>query len=357
MITKQTTFVLGAGFSYELGMPLGSALKEMIQKACGEMLLHGNRTPADSACYGSLENNSNRTTAALRTIRAALDHHSSIDNLVHHFAHMPDVAKIAKVRIAAAILEREHKCDWAAKAREEEELSVQQRMTIEKANHSGLKALFDIIMAGCGHTQIKDAFAQIGFINFNYDRTLEHYLLNALRQRSQLSEEEAARVVAGLNIWRPYGPVGDFPLPGRPGVPFGADRAALLEVAGNIRTYSEAVSDDELKDAREFLVDSAQIVFLGCAYHRQNLDLLKSRHNRSYPLKVYGTHYVPPPGDPDGLAAISMKDFLEPSQSFTAMDLWDAVGDGSDRRDRVVLETLTSRQLIEMYGPVWARPA
>ncbi len=357
MITKQTTFVLGAGFSYELRMPLGSELKTLIHKACGEMLLRGNRSAADEACYRVVDLDANRLTTALRTIRAALDHHSSIDNLVHHFAHQPDVAKIAKVRIAEAILEREHACAWAAMAREEEEMTVRHRMTIEKANPSGLKALFEIIMAGCGRPHIKGAFASLGFINFNYDRTLEHYLLNALLHRSQLSEEEAADIVTGLKIWRPYGPVGDLPLKGNPGVPFGSHGANLIEVASNIRTYSEAVSDDELKDAREFLSNSSQVVFLGCAYHRQNLELLQSRHNRSYPLKVYGTHYVPPPNDPDNWAAISMRDFLAPAQPLTAMDIWDAIGDGGQAKGNVILEPLTSRQLIEMYGPSWVRPA
>ncbi|MGQ3016980.1 hypothetical protein [Phenylobacterium sp.] len=357
MITKQTTFVLGAGFSYELRMPLGSELKATIHKACSSLLMHGARTPADTACYRALDQNSNRLTAALRTIREALDHHSSIDNLVHHFAHMPDVAKIAKVRIAEAILAAEGNCMWALTVREEEEMSVRHRMEIEKANRSGLKALLDIIMAGCGHTQIREAFANIGFVNFNYDRTLEHYVHNALRQRSQLSEDEAADVVEGLNIWRPYGPVGPLPLRGKPGVPFGAEGGNLIEVASSIRTYTEAVSDDELLDAREFLARSAQIIFLGCAYHRQNLELLQARHTTAHPVKVYGTLYMPPPPDPGEHAQITMGEFVEPARKYTAADLWDAVGEGGPARDRVILEPLTSRQLIEMYGPVWARPA
>lgn len=357
MITKQTTFILGAGFSYELRMPLGSELKGMIHKACVQMLLHGARSPADQACFMAVDLNAARLMTALRTIRDALDHHSSIDNLVHHFAHQEDVAKIAKIRIAEAILERERGCAWAATSREEEEYHVRHRMTIERANRSGLKALFEVIMAGCSRSLIEDAFASIGFINFNYDRTLEHYLLNALQQRSQLAPEEAARIVQGLKIWRPYGPVGDIPLTTGRGVPFGAEHIDLAQVASNIRTYSEAVSDAELADARDFLSNSTQIVFLGCAYHRQNLELLQSRNGHTSRLKVYGTHYVPPPEDPDGHAAIGMKEFLGPAQPFTAMDIWDAVGDGSARQDRVILEPLTSRQLIEMYGPVWARPA
>jgi hypothetical protein len=357
VITKQTTFILGAGFSYELRMPLGSELKTLIHKACSEMLLHGDRSTADRSCYLAVGSDPERLTTALRTIRDALDHHSSIDNLVHHFAHQGDVARIAKIRIAEAILSREASCMWASTVREEERYEARQRMAIEKANRSGLKALFEIIMAGCSRPLIEDAFASIGFINFNYDRTLEHYLLNALKQRSQLAPAQAASVVEGLKIWRPYGPVGDYPLAGRRGVPFGASTADLIDVASNIRTYSEAVSDDELKDAREFLANSAQIVFLGCAYHRQNLDLLQSRNRLAFGLKIYGTHYVPPPADPDEHATIGMREFLGPALPLTAMDIWDAVGASDPRADRVILEPLTSRQLIEMYGPVWSRPA
>jgi hypothetical protein len=70
-------------------------------------------------------------------------------------------------------------------------------------------------------------------------------------------------------------------------VEFGQEVGAtdLGAVAASLKTYSESVArDDQLK---QWLPASGQIVFLGCAYHAQNMSLIRSTLQR--PAAIYGT--------------------------------------------------------------------
>ena len=67
-----------------------------------------------------------------------------------------------------------------------------------------------------------------------------------------------------------YGVIGDLDR-----VPFGATRAKCIELAGGIKTYTEQVGGRELSDQLTEEISRADcIVFIGFAYHQQNMHIL-----------------------------------------------------------------------------------
>jgi hypothetical protein len=136
---------------------------------------------------------------------------------------------------------------------------------------------------GVPKEEIEDIFENVAFIVFNYDRCIEHCLLHALQQLYSLPEKAAADVLGKLTIVHPYGMVGYLKTEiAQAGVSFGGEARALSEdyyaLSGRIKTYTEQVSDpDELKPIHDEVIKAERIVFLGFAFHDQNLALIKPR--------------------------------------------------------------------------------
>jgi hypothetical protein len=114
---------------------------------------------------------------------------------------------------------------------------------------------------------------------FNYDRCIEHYLFHALQNYYGIPREEAAVAMGHLEVHHPYGQVGDLPWANpRSNIEFGTDPNSrqLLDVAKQIKTFTEGTDPaaPEFRRITELMRDAPQVVFLGFAYHRLNLDLL-----------------------------------------------------------------------------------
>ncbi len=108
-----------------------------------------------------------------------------------------------------------------------------------------------------------------------------------------ISEDEARNIVKELKIYHPYGTVGD--LPWQDGnhfdITFGKeiDGVQLLKQTKKIKTYSEQTEEQEtLNEIRAEIQNANTLVFLGMAYHKQNLDLLMPEGETNI-RRVYGT--------------------------------------------------------------------
>lgn len=116
-------------------------------------------------------------------------------------------------------------------------------------------------------------------INFNYDRCVELFLFHALQQAYALSVSESANVIKTLNISHPYGQPGLLPWQEVSGaVEFGSTLrgAQLLAATERVKTYTEQAHDEKDKERwRKHIGEGNQIVFLGFAFHSQNVELLK----------------------------------------------------------------------------------
>jgi hypothetical protein len=139
-----------------------------------------------------------------------------------------------------------------------------------------------------------------------------------------------SKLLAELHIIHPYGLVGD--------VPFGAKRADYVALASGIKTYTEQIGSLELIKQVQAEVERAEcIVFLGFAYHSQNMAILKPSKAMS-PKYVYGTAYKMSDADVD-VVSNQIANFFAPTMSV------------GQRSERIRLENkLKSADLFDNYA-------
>lgn len=126
-------------------------------------------------------------------------------------------------------------------------------------------------------------FNHVSFIVFNYDRCIEHFLRHALKHLYAIEDQEAQSMVEGLRIIHPYGAVNS--------AQFGATRADYAALATGIRTYTEQTHAADMLNELQIQIDEAEaIVFLGFAYHDQNMRLIVPREGMST-KPVFGTAF------------------------------------------------------------------
>lgn len=127
-------------------------------------------------------------------------------------------------------------------------------------------------------SEISKIFDNIEIINFNYDRCLEHFLPVSLASYYGVSPDDVRIRMENLRMHRPYGSVGKLPWQKHeaPSVQFGAASPQnLAAVASQIRTFSETIEEgEELAAIKNAVATADRIVFLGFAFHRQNVRLI-----------------------------------------------------------------------------------
>ena len=150
-----------------------------------------------------------------------------------------------------------------------------------KFEDSWYSSLTKILTEGIKKSQIGNLFDNLEIINFNYDRCLEHYLPISLSEYYGISPDSIREIMKGLTIHRPYGVAGRLPWQkgDSPSVEFGGGSPQLLaDVAQQVRTFTERVNEgDELAAMRATIASADRIVFLGFAFHRQNVELLSQK--------------------------------------------------------------------------------
>jgi hypothetical protein len=175
---------------------------------------------------------------------------------------------------------------------------------------------------------VRQIFDNLAFIVFNYDRCLEWFLTNALQMTYGIPAEMAEGIVGDLRIIHPYGSVGD--------APFGFDRADYFRLGGDIKTYTEQIAAADVIAQLTAEVERADaIVFLGFAFHSQNL-LMLNPPKPMKPKSVYGTAYKMSDADV-GVVTEQIASFFAPVDSRT--------------RARIRLENkLTAAGLFDHYA-------
>jgi len=137
---------------------------------------------------------------------------------------------------------------------------------------------------GTPRENVSHIFDNVDFVIFNYDRCVEHFLINALARSYSIPNADAVFIVDALKILHPYGSIGDLK-----SVPFGIDRLDWVEAAQGIKTYTEqVVVSHMLNDIRQKVESAECVVFSGFAYHSQNMRMLETS-DRTTPRVVYGT--------------------------------------------------------------------
>ena len=98
-----------------------------------------------------------------------------------------------------------------------------------------------------------------------------------------------SELVKGSDIYHPYGTVGHLPWQQSDGaIAFGNDELGshkLVELTAQIKTFTEGVhTSGDIAKIKQKVQDADLLIFLGFAFHRINLDLLRPEFPGDGPL-------------------------------------------------------------------------
>jgi hypothetical protein len=331
MFKRSTLFILGAGSSAEVGLPFGTELAATIGKKMDIRFDFGMQQIGigDADLFQNVTHRNRQEANAYQQagwlIRDGIGLAQSIDDFLDLHRNNPRVNRYGKAAIVKSILEAEKKSKLYV---ERDGLRV--AFDTEKIADTWFVKFMRMLGRGLAKEDVRHIFDNISFIVFNYDRCLEYFLSTALQRLYSISEREVSEIVANLNIIHPYGVVGN--------VPFGSDRANYFDLAGGIKTYTEQVEIADMTDRLSGEVERAEcIVFLGFAYHNQNMSMLKPPTAMRHKF-VFGTAYQMSDADVD-VVTHQIASFFTPTMDQRA------------RTARIKLENkLKSADLFDYYA-------
>jgi len=241
-------------------------------------------THGDGLVASALQNHAQRANlgypdpnpyfAAGRRIAQGMPLALSIDNFLD--AHRGDSAieLCGKVAIVRAILNAERSSTLYTDVNRPSDLVRQ-----ESISDTWFNKFWKLVTEGCSFEQLLERAKTISFIVFNYDRCIEHFIVNAAQSYYGVNISEASRLGAAISFYHPYGSIAPLPWMSQPNsVAYGAEASEplLLACAQQLKTFTEAVDHNSasISGLRNCLGRADRVVFLGFAFHRQNLKLM-----------------------------------------------------------------------------------
>jgi hypothetical protein len=265
MITRPTTFILGAGCSLEFGFPTGFELVRQLslQDASG-----GLGQPLSQLISLGYEQNS------VRDFSIALSH-SGRESVDAFLEHRPDFREIGKAAIAMALIPRES------------------QDSLFRPSH-GKESLYQYIWKQMNTSRRDFTKNCVEFITFNYDRSLEEYLSISLTNAYGLAHYETRDIVSELSVNHVHGSLGNHPAfssSATRGYQSDTTASEVRLAASQIKIIHEDITaTPEFDRARDSLKRAEVIVFLGFGYDGMNLRRLGVEQ---FPISasVFGTAY------------------------------------------------------------------
>lgn len=293
MFKQPTVIVVGAGASKDLEFPLGDELRYKISDLFKRVrtenfALTGPQDVLDAIRSHATESGSNinEYLAAARVLSKHIMYARSIDEFVDHHNENTILVFLAKIGICQTILKYESESKLFVKGPQSNELLVNHAFLDQK--DVWLKQLWYMMREGVPRHDPQRIFDNLSIINFNYDRTLEVFLLRALCDMFDLTSRNAADLIEAASIFHPYGLVDRLSVDSASGTVFGgSERVDLKRLCNNIRTYCESEISETKVAFGINLRNARNVVFLGFAYRQLNLELLKIVGYGS--VSVFGT--------------------------------------------------------------------
>jgi len=277
MLSGPTILVIGAGSSVDFAMPIGSELATTIAQYLAFTWEHtGRLKTGDPRILAALQRRHQGDAyipfvEAAQKLASVLPGFSSIDDCL--FTHDGDerLRLMGKMAIARIIAEREHaswlRGLWGSADQREEALA--------QMWGGWAQGLVRILATGLKAQNLLLLFNNLTLVTFNYDRCAETALFHAVRRTFAIDDQEAAKVMANLTVFRPYGTLGQLPWAGRDGEPFGNPGPDLMTLADRIQVYTEDQSErPDLEELRNRIRNSRNIIMLGFGFHPLNMRLL-----------------------------------------------------------------------------------
>ena len=282
MHSEKTVIVVGAGASQEADLPTSADLKTTIARYLDIKFQVTQQISGDATVAAALRTHGdiNQYLYACWKIRDALPQAISIDNFIDAHQGNKEIELCGKLAIVRSILEAE----------KGSLLYSNRSNTDNTPNFSFLaetwfNAFWQLLTENCQAVGLKKRLLSISLIIFNYDRCIEHFLYHSMQNYYGLSADSAASLVDEMDIFHPYGVVGSLPWTAGPAqMDFGAEPRAqdLVALAEQIKTFTEGTNPkaSNIMEIRNQVARAETLVFLGFAYHKQNLELLKQPSDR-----------------------------------------------------------------------------
>lgn len=283
MSTKKTLFIIGAGASKEAHLPTGNELKNNIANLLDiQFEDHIHQSSGDPYIYNAIKTHIHKEfinidpNPYLREawhIADAMPQASSIDTFIDAHSDNKKMTLCGKLAIVRSIL----------LAEKSSLLYIDNSNKYNKLNFKAIEETWytkfmRLIAEDCSKENLATRLQSISLIIFNYDRCVEHFIYNALQNYYGITPEEAANLVNKIDIYHPYGTVGKLPWQEGKSIAFGAEvnPKVLLELTKQIKTFTEGTNPEAsaIMAIRDNVLNSTNILFLGFAYHRQNMELL-----------------------------------------------------------------------------------
>lgn len=240
MIAKPTVLVLGAGASVHVGYPLGG---DLVNDLCRQR---------NSDLDNGLPMHWTAEAANSFLTRLSRAGHYSIDAFLET---VPDQADLGKYLIARE-LKRHEDIDKLFSPNNPGWYQYVFNRLLENNSVSGFSS------------------SHLSIITFNYDRSLEAYLHEALIARFQMSTDEASSILSQVPIVHVHGSLGNYP-----DIPYVSNCEAdeLLAISRQIQIIHEVPDpkdgfcNREFEQANELLNQAERIYFLGFGFHPDNI--------------------------------------------------------------------------------------
>jgi hypothetical protein len=251
MITRPTVFILGAGASYNFGYPLGKNLVDIILK---------NFDPDNEKNSLNLFEGLGFSREEILAFRNELLFSAapSIDTFLE--PRQEEERYLGKLAIAYALIPFEQTAPLFY-------------------DGSWYSTLLNKIQPNFDDFEKN----KISFITFNYDRSLEHFLMTALKNRFKKTEIEVAEKLKKIPIVHLYGKLANLTWENNGVDNFKRDYNPeitphlLRKSSKSLKIIYDKVeiTDPDFKQARDLIKAASRIYFLGFGFHKDNLERLR----------------------------------------------------------------------------------
>ncbi len=280
MIRTKTTLVVGSGASAEIEIPESRELLNKIAQGFDFARLGSELQTRDMQMLAKHFDKFARRVGATPeklmeaggTIRASARVGNSIDSILEQHNSDPLVMAAGKLAIIFYTLQAEARSPLLLEPRVAGDLPM-------RGTENWLFQLGRLITSGVPRNKVEKCFDNLAIINFNYDRSIQHYLPFVVAMAFGMTLNEARELVgAKLNIVHPYGNAGRLPWePGEaPDVDWGNEEPWNLQnLVKEVKTASEALRNRQwVTGLHGALAGSKKIVFLGYDFDPQTIDFL-----------------------------------------------------------------------------------
>ena len=348
-------FVIGAGASAEIEMPVGQGLKAQIQ---GLLTFEfddpfipskGSKSIASELQQISREGKLSRSEferlyQAAEIASKGLGLAESIDSYLDLHRENKEVSLMGKMAIVEAILAAEEK---AYKRLFNSEHTVIDLNLIENTWYA---KLLRHLTRGKSKEDIDNIFRDISFIIFNYDRAVELIFPMLLFYLYNVDIETAVSSFEKATIIHPYGKVGNLLHPSQGWTRgFGKKSKHLSEYALEINTFTEGESNITLAQGIDDAVSRAStIVFLGYGFIEMNNGILMRAPSKKVE-RVFGTTKGLSNSDVTSISERICEGFKRPGSSISngnsvQVFTWDRLS-----REKLYLTDKTCNGFFEEY--------